>query len=33
VSAKGLLVKATPMSRLNITSMTTLTDTCAAAKK
>jgi hypothetical protein len=33
VSVKGLLIKATPMSRLNITSMTTLADSCVAAKK
>jgi hypothetical protein len=33
VSVKGLLIKATPMSRLNLTSMTTLADSCAAAKK
>jgi hypothetical protein len=32
VSVKGLLIKATPMSRLNITSVTTLADACAARK-
>ena len=33
VSVKGLLIKATPMNRLNITSVTTVADSCAAAKK
>jgi hypothetical protein len=33
VSVKGLFIKATPISRLNVTSVTTLADSCAAAKK
>jgi hypothetical protein len=33
VTVKGLLIKATPISRLNITSVTTVAETCAAAKK
>jgi hypothetical protein len=33
VSVKGLLIKATPTSRLNITSVTTVADSCAAPKK
>ena len=33
VTVKGLLIKATPMSRLNVTSVTTVAETCAAVKK
>jgi hypothetical protein len=33
VTVKGLLIKATPVSRLNITSVTTVAETCGAAKK
>ena len=33
VSVKGLLIKATPGSRLNVTSVTTVADSCPAAKK
>jgi hypothetical protein len=33
VAVKGLLIKATPVNRLNITSVTTVAESCAAAKK
>ena len=33
VAVKGLLIKATPTSRLNITSVTTVADSCPAAPK
>ncbi len=33
VIIKGLLIKATPMSRLNMTSVTTVSPTCAAAPR
>ena len=33
VSVKGLLIKATPVSRLNITSVTTVADSCPAAAR
>jgi hypothetical protein len=33
VAVKGLLIKATPMSRLNVTSVTTVADSCPAASK
>jgi hypothetical protein len=33
VSVKGLLIKATPASRLNVTSVTTVADSCPAPKK
>ena len=33
VSVKGLLIKATPANRLNVTSVATVADSCPAAKK
>ena len=33
VAVKGLLIKATPMSRLNVTSVTTVADSCPAPAK
>jgi hypothetical protein len=33
VAVKGLLIKATPVSRLNVTSVTTVADSCPAPKK
>lgn len=33
VSVKGLLIKATPANRLNVTSVTTVSDSCPAAPK